>query len=84
MKVSEISARGRVICPGRGYRQPKVSIVTPTYRRNAEGLLAKCLDSAMAQTFEGLGGMVEAGEMALPEESGRLLPTAIYARWLRP
>src|ERR1043165_5314864 len=54
MKVSDIVAGGKLICPGRTYQVPKVSIVTPTYRRNAEGLLARCLDSAMAQTFESL------------------------------
>lgn len=52
MKVSDFTSGARLICPGRAYRRPKVSIVTPTYRRNAEGLLAKCLESAMAQTFE--------------------------------
>jgi 23S rRNA (cytosine1962-C5)-methyltransferase len=41
------------------------------------------LERAMAQTFSGLGGNVEAGEMTLPEDGGQLLPTAIYARWLR-
>jgi 23S rRNA (cytosine1962-C5)-methyltransferase len=41
------------------------------------------LERAMAQNFGALGGAVEAGEMALAEESGRLLPTAIHARWLR-
>lgn len=54
MKVSDITAGARVICRGRSYRRPKVSIVTPTYCRNAEGLLAKCLNSAMAQTFDDL------------------------------
>ena len=52
MKVSDITSGARLICPGRIYRTPKVSIVTPTYCRNTEGLLAKCLESAMAQTFE--------------------------------
>ncbi|MEA2874631.1 MAG: hypothetical protein QOH67_4933 [Hyphomicrobiales bacterium] len=51
MKVSDIASGARLIVPGRTYQAPKVSIVTPTYCRNAEGLLAKCLDSAMAQTF---------------------------------
>jgi glycosyltransferase involved in cell wall biosynthesis len=54
MKVTDIVSGGRLICPGRTYRTPKVSIVTPTYCRNAEGLLAKCLDSASAQTFSDL------------------------------
>jgi hypothetical protein len=39
------------------------------------------LERALAQTFE--GGEIESGEMTIPETSGRLLPTAIYARWLR-
>src|SRR6266850_1164062 len=52
MKVAEIASGARLICPGRIYRTPKVSIVTPTFCRNAEGLLAACLDSASAQTFE--------------------------------
>ncbi|MEM1396348.1 MAG: class I SAM-dependent rRNA methyltransferase, partial [Pseudomonadota bacterium] len=41
---------------------------------------------ALAQTLsdrlEALGGQMEAGEMALPQQgSDRLLPTALYARW---
>ena len=51
MKVSDIASGARLIVPGRAYQEPKVSIVTPTYCRNEEGLLARCLDSAMAQTF---------------------------------
>jgi glycosyltransferase involved in cell wall biosynthesis len=51
MKVSDIASGARLIVPGRTYQEPKVSIVTPTYCHNEEGLLAKCLDSAMAQTF---------------------------------
>lgn len=31
--------------------KPKVTIVTPTYKRNAEGLLLRCLNSASSQTF---------------------------------
>ena len=42
---------------------------------------------AIAQTLgdrlDGLGGQIETGEMALPQQgSDRLLPTAIYARWM--
>ena len=32
-------------------RTPKVSIVTPTYNRNLEGLLAPCIEFALSQTF---------------------------------
>jgi 23S rRNA (cytosine1962-C5)-methyltransferase len=43
------------------------------------------LARALAQTLAPLGGAIEAGEMALREESsGRLLPMALFARWLRP
>jgi 23S rRNA (cytosine1962-C5)-methyltransferase len=40
---------------------------------------------ALARAMEqALGGPIEAGDMALIEEgSGRLLPTALFARWLR-
>lgn len=51
MKVSEISEGGRVICPGGPRLQPKISLITPTYQRNGEGLLRRCLDSAVVQSF---------------------------------
>ena len=41
----------RITTRGAADRQPAVTIVTPTYRRNAEGLLLKCLGSALDQTF---------------------------------
>ncbi|MDF2097422.1 class I SAM-dependent methyltransferase [Aquibaculum arenosum] len=40
------------------------------------------IQQALTEALAPLGGRVEAGEMALPETSGgRLLPTAIFARW---
>jgi len=36
--------------PKRG-KKPRISIVTPTYCRNAEGLLGDCLQSALDQSF---------------------------------
>lgn len=40
------------------------------------------IQQAVAEALAPLGGRVVAGEMALPESSaGRLLPTAIFARW---
>lgn len=40
------------------------------------------LSQTAQQAFDGAGGAWEAGEMALPHASdGRLLPTAIFARW---
>jgi len=42
------------------------------------------LAGLLAETFAGLPGRVEHGELAVREqgEDGRLLPTAIFARWL--
>lgn len=42
------------------------------------------LQRVMAQALGHLGGRIEAGEMALRDEAGHLVPTAIYARWDRP
>lgn len=42
------------------------------------------LARTLADALDGLGGEIEAGEMALREEkSDRLLPTALFARWMR-
>jgi len=51
MKVSDVSTDARLISPGNPRRRPKISVVTPTYKRNAEGLLRRALDSALVQTF---------------------------------
>ena len=40
------------------------------------------LSQTLADRLSPLGGVMEQGEMALPQQgSGRLLPTALYARW---
>ena len=40
------------------------------------------LSQALADRLSPLGGVMETGEMALPQQGAdRLLPTAIYARW---
>ena len=45
---------------------------------------ALSIGELVKQTLGGLGGEVEAGEMAVREEArGLLLPTAIFARWSR-
>jgi len=45
---------------------------------------ALAIGELVKQTLGGLGGEVEAGEMAVREEArGLLLPTAIFARWSR-
>ena len=45
---------------------------------------ALAIGELVSQTFKGLGGMVETGEMSVREEARKLLlPTAIFARWSR-
>lgn len=45
---------------------------------------ALALQELLSQTLADLGGVVEAGELAVREEArGLLLPTAIWARWRR-
>ena len=45
---------------------------------------ALAIAELLSQAVAGLGGRVEAGEMAVREEArGLLLPTAIFARWVR-
>jgi 23S rRNA (cytosine1962-C5)-methyltransferase len=46
---------------------------------------ALAIGELVRQTLADLGGSVEAGEMAVREETrGLLLPTAIFARWSKP
>src|SRR5215210_4205274 len=52
MKVRDVIGNdARVTTRSKAGRKPAITIVTPTYRRNAEGLLHKCLQSALDQTF---------------------------------
>jgi 23S rRNA (cytosine1962-C5)-methyltransferase len=45
---------------------------------------AVAIGELLAEAMQGLGGTVEVGEMTIREEArGRLLPTAIFARWSR-
>lgn len=41
------------------------------------------LGQALADALDGQGGTVETGELVLEDQAGRLLPTAIVARWSR-
>lgn len=55
------------------------SVITTVY---AVRLSFLALANAMDDAFGPLGGQIEAGEMALQQaDQGRLLPTAIFARW---
>ena len=43
------------------------------------------LGGLLAELFEGLPGVVEHGDLAVREEGGgRILPTALFARWSNP
>lgn len=44
------------------------------------------LGGLLAETFAGMPGMIEHGDLSVREEgeAGRLLPTAIFARWSNP
>lgn len=59
--------------------RPAFVIATLYALRLSHLALARTLKAAL----DGLGGEIEAGEMALPDVQGRLLPTALYARWER-
>jgi 23S rRNA (cytosine1962-C5)-methyltransferase len=60
--------------------RPTFVIATLYALRLSHLALGRALEQALARR----GGAVESGEMALPEEnSDRVLPTALYARWLR-
>ena len=65
-----------ILSEGRG--RPRFVIATLYAVRLSYLALARALEAALGP----LGGAIEAGEMALREEqTGRLLPLAIYARW---
>ena len=54
-------------------------VITTAY---AVRLSYLAIAQTMADRLGGLGGVLEQGEMAIPQkDSDRLLPTAIYARW---
>ena len=42
------------------------------------------LGGLLDEIFAGLPGRIEHGDLAVQEEGGRLLPTAIFARWSNP
>lgn len=58
---------------------PAPFMITTVY---AVRLSLLALENCMAAALAGRAGVLEAGEMAIPEGDGaRLLPTAIHARW---
>jgi glycosyltransferase involved in cell wall biosynthesis len=85
MKFREFLS-GRTILEN-GYHDltPQISVVMPTYRRNAEGLLTRCVDSVLAQTFEQFelivvdDGSVDGTEGVMREYAARD-PRIVYVR----
>jgi len=58
---------------------PEASFVILTaYAIRASAL---AFERLAAESLDGLGGTLEAGELALVEDNGRLLPTSHYVRW---
>ncbi|HNT53232.1 MAG TPA: glycosyltransferase [Anaerolineaceae bacterium] len=51
MKFADFLSDRQIFENGHDRLKPQVSVVMPTYARNAEGLLTSCLDSILAQTF---------------------------------
>jgi glycosyltransferase involved in cell wall biosynthesis len=51
MKVRDVIGQDARVIEGRSKRNPEITIVTPTYRRNAYGLLHDRITSALDQTF---------------------------------
>lgn len=74
-KLPALLAHARAVVASTG---PRFVILTAYAIR----LSALALGEAMASAFAGAGGQIEIGEMAVREEArGKLLPTAIFARW---
>ena len=51
---------------------------------SSPGMSSLALGGLLEEVFAGLPGTIEHGDLAVQEESGRLLPTAIFARWSNP
>lgn len=54
-------------------------IIINAYAISASSIM---LENILQDTMRELGGEIESGELALEEESGRLLSTGIFARWV--
>lgn len=75
-KLPELIAQSRSLLDGRSR-----FLVLTVY---AIRMSAVAIGELLADVLGDLGGTIEAGEMAIREEArGRLLPTAIFARWSR-
>jgi 23S rRNA (cytosine1962-C5)-methyltransferase len=69
-----LSALRDLVDPERG------ALVLTVYAIRASAL---AIDAAMHDAFAPVGGTISSGEMAIREDaSGRLLPTALFSRWL--
>lgn len=45
------------------------------------GFTPTTLRNEVLEVVDGRGGLIEEGEMLIPEQSGRMLPSGTYARW---
>ena len=52
MKFADFLTDRIILQNGQRQADPRVSIIMPTYCRNAEGLLRPCIESVLAQTFK--------------------------------
>src|SRR4051812_4886578 len=56
MQVKDL-IRGTIWLPGSDWdpnRQPKISVLLPTFRRGKSGLFRRCVNSVLSQTLEDL------------------------------
>jgi glycosyltransferase involved in cell wall biosynthesis len=85
MRFREFLSGRTILENGHNDLAPKISVVMPTYCRNAEGLLTRCVDSVLGQTFQQFelivvdDGSVDGTEGVMREYAARD-PRIIYVR----
>lgn len=85
LKFSQITKGQKFFKNGFHTLTPKVSIVMPTYCRNAEGLLKGCIDSVINQTFKDFEFIIiddgsSDGSQQLIESYAIIDPRIVYVR----
>lgn len=85
MKFAEFLQDQDIFQNGYQSRQPYVSIVMPTYRRNAEGFLTKCIESVLNQSFTNFEFIIvddgsSDGSQAVINNYARVDPRIVYVR----
>lgn len=85
MKFQDFLTEREIVHHGDAQHRPQVSVVMPTYCRMAEGLLTRCVDSMLAQTFTDFefiiidDGSVDGSEAVLRDYAARD-PRIVYVR----